>query len=53
MAKESEKPTSAEKGKGKAVEAPKDDKPVANGKNDDKDKKDGSLPCPLRAIRSD
>jgi 26S proteasome regulatory subunit N1 len=41
MAQESDQPTSADKGKGKAVEKSKDDKPVANGKKDGQDKKDG------------
>lgn len=40
MAPESDKPTSADKGKGKAPEKTKDDKPVLNGKKDD-DNKDG------------
>jgi 26S proteasome regulatory subunit N1 len=43
MAQESELPTSADKGKGKAVENPKDEKAVANGKKDEKDSKDGGL----------
>lgn len=37
-------PTSADKGKGKAVEKSKDDKPVLNGKKDD-EKKDGMHTC--------
>jgi hypothetical protein len=41
IAQESDQPTSADKGKGKAVEKSKDDKPVANGKKDGQDKKDG------------
>lgn len=42
MAQDSDKPTSADKGKGKAVEKPADEKPVANGKSkDDAEKKDG------------
>ncbi|KAM0323492.1 hypothetical protein ACHAQA_008772 [Verticillium albo-atrum] len=35
MAPDSEKPTAADKGKGKAVDEPKSDKPVANGKKED------------------
>ncbi|EEY22185.1 26S proteasome regulatory subunit rpn-1 [Verticillium alfalfae VaMs.102] len=35
MAPDPEKPTAADKGKGKAVEEPKSDKPVANGKKED------------------
>lgn len=42
MAQESELPTSADKGKGKAVENPKDEKAVANGKKDEKDSKEAS-----------
>ena len=42
MAQDSDKPTSADKGKGKAVEKPTDEKPVVNGKNkEDEEKKDG------------
>lgn len=40
MAQDSDVPSAADKGKGKAVEEPKDDKPVLNGKKDD-EKKDG------------
>lgn len=44
MAKDVKEPKAAEKGKGKAVEEPKEEKPAANGKEDDKkkdaDKKD-------------
>lgn len=35
MAQDSDKPTSADKGKGKAVEDPKQEKSLANGKKDD------------------
>ena len=43
MAPDSDVPTSADKGKGKAVEKSKEEKdqPVLNGKKDDNDKKDG------------
>lgn len=40
MAQDSDKPTSADKGKGKAPETENDDKPVVNGKKDE-GKKDG------------
>lgn len=40
MAQDSEVPSAADKGKGKAVEEPKDDKAAVNGKKED-DKKDG------------
>lgn len=40
MAQDSDKPTSADKGKGKAPENANDDKPVVNGKKDE-GKKDG------------
>lgn len=43
MAQESELPTSADKGKGKVVENPKDEKSGTNGKKDEKDSKDGWL----------
>lgn len=43
MAQDSDVPTSADKGKGKAPE--KDDKPVANGKTDDEKKKDCKRQC--------
>lgn len=35
MAPDPEKPTAADKGKGKAVDEPKSDKPAANGKKED------------------
>ncbi|KAL2208731.1 proteasome/cyclosome [Sarocladium strictum] len=41
MAQDSDVPSAADKGKGKAVEEPKDDKPVLNGKKDD-EKKDAN-----------
>lgn len=41
MAQDSDVPSSAAKGKGKAVEKPKDDKPTLNGKNEEEEKKDG------------
>lgn len=41
MAQDSDVPTSADKGKGKATEKSKDDKPVLNGKKEDADKNDG------------
>lgn len=40
MAKDGDAPTAAEKGKGKAVDEPKDEKPVLNGKKED-GKKEG------------
>lgn len=40
MAQDSDVPTAADKGKGKAVDDPKDEKAVVNGKKED-DKKDG------------
>lgn len=43
MAQDSDVPTSADKGKGKATEKSKEDKPVLNGKKEDEDKKDGML----------
>merc|ERR1712000_361962 len=42
MAQDSDVPTSADKGKGKAVEEPKNDKSVANGKKEDEEKKDAT-----------
>lgn len=44
MAQDSEKPSAADKGKGKAVEEPKDEKAAVNGKKEDDEKKDGGLP---------
>lgn len=44
MAQDSDVPTSADKGKGKATEKQEDDKPVLNGKKADGDKKDGMRP---------
>lgn len=38
MAKDAELPKAADKGKGKATEEPKDEKPVVNGKKDDEKK---------------
>jgi 26S proteasome regulatory subunit N1 len=43
MAQDSDVPTSADKGKGKAVEEPKNENAVANGKKEDEEKKDGML----------
>jgi hypothetical protein len=40
MAQDSDVPTSAAKGKGKAEETPKDEKPVLNGKKEEGEKKD-------------
>ncbi|KAI6785183.1 26S proteasome regulatory subunit rpn-1 [Emericellopsis cladophorae] len=42
MAQDSDVPMSADKGKGKAVEEPKNDKSVANGKKEDEEKKDAT-----------
>jgi 26S proteasome regulatory subunit N1 len=53
MAQDSDVPTSADKGKGKAVDEPKQDKAQANGKKDDEKIIDcmrlPSLPCAVRA----
>lgn len=43
MAPDSDVPKAADKGKGKAVDEPNDDKPVLNGKKDE-DKKDSMAP---------
>lgn len=40
MAQDSDVPKAADKGKGKAVDDPKEETPVVNGKKED-DKKDG------------
>ncbi|CAG9936980.1 unnamed protein product [Clonostachys rosea f. rosea IK726] len=42
MAQDSDVPTSAAKGKGKAEETPKDEKPVLNGKKEEGEKKDST-----------
>lgn len=42
MAQDSDVPTSADKGKGKAEETSKEEKPVLNGKKQDEEKKDGT-----------
>lgn len=41
MAQDSDKPTAADKGKGKAVEDAKNEKPAANGKKEDEKIVDG------------
>ncbi len=41
MAQDSDAPKAVDKGKGKAVDEPKDEKPVLNGKKED-GKKDGT-----------
>jgi 26S proteasome regulatory subunit N1 len=42
MAQDSETPTAADKGKGKAVDKSTEDKPALNGKKEDDEKKDGT-----------
>lgn len=44
---------STDKGKGKAVDDPKDEKPMLNGKNEEEKKKDGEAFCADAASSSD
>ena len=44
MAQDAELPKAADKGKGKAVDDPKNENAAVNGKKED-DKKDGTCPC--------
>lgn len=51
MAQDADLPKTADKGKGKAVDDSKDEKPVVNGKKED-DKKDGTHPVDVSMVDS-